>query len=114
MNLEVGMYCYGKANRRLGIGKIIEFRANNNAVIEYKNGYVLISIDNIVASYNLIDLIDLGDYVNGLVVTRICFDEETGEKYFNMYGSMSDWNNEDIKSIVTKEQFNSMKYEVGE
>mgnify|MGYP001625675142 FL=1 len=64
------------------------------------------------ASHSLIDLIELGDYVNGLAVTRICVDEETEKKHLNMYGSLSEWENEDIKSIVTKEQFNSVKYEV--
>ena len=61
---------------------------------------------------NLIDLIEVGDYVNGLVVTRICVDEETEKKYLNLYGSLSEWENEDIESIVTKEQFESVKYEV--
>lgn len=113
MNLEVGMYCYNKINRKSGIGKIVGFRENNNAIIKYVSDIVILSIGNIVASYKLIDLIELGDYVNGLVVTRICFDGETSEKYLNMYGSVSEWNNEDIKNIVTKEQFNSMKYVVG-
>lgn len=61
---------------------------------------------------NLIDLIEVGDYVNGYLVTRICVDGETNKKYFNLYGSISEWENEDIKSIVTKEQFDSVKYEV--
>ena len=69
--------------------------------------------ENIIkASYNLIDLIEVGDYVNNLVVTRICVDEETEKKYLNLYGSLSEWENEDIESIVTKEMFNSVKYEV--
>lgn len=63
-------------------------------------------------SYNPIDLIEVGDYVNGLLVTRICIDNETNKKYLNLYGSVSEWENEDIKSIVTKEQFESVKYEV--
>lgn len=61
---------------------------------------------------NPIDLIELGDYVNGLIVTRICVDEETEKKYLNLYGSLSEWENEDIESIVTKEMFESVKYEV--
>ena len=68
--------------------------------------------DNFKTSDNLIDLIEVGDYVNGYLVTRICVDEETNKKYFNLYGSISEWENEDIKSIVTKEQFESVKYEV--
>ena len=68
--------------------------------------------DIVKTSDNPIDLIELGDYVNGLAVTRISVDEETEKKHLNMYGSLSEWENEDIKSIVTKEQFNSVKYEV--
>ena len=82
--------------------------------IYYLNGdytWVDVSaVDNF--SDNLIDLIEVGDYVNNLVVTRICVDEETEKKYLNLYGSLSEWENEDIESIVTKEQFNSVKYEV--
>lgn len=119
MNLEVGMYCYDKIHRELGIGKIIEFRRNNNAVIKYKNGCVLTSIGNIIASHKLIDLIETGDIVEwkfGLTYLNEVFIDDNGEKcvftdaiqdYFNL-------KNDFIKSIVTKEQFNSMKYEVGE
>lgn len=82
--------------------------------IYYANGdytWVDVSaVDNF--SDDPIDLIELGDYVNNLVVTRICVDEETEKKYLNLYGSLSEWENENIKSIVTKEQFNSVKYEV--
>ena len=35
--LSVGMYCYNKTNRKLGIGKIIDFQSNNNVNIRYKN-----------------------------------------------------------------------------
>ena len=36
--------------------------------------------DIVKTSDNPIDLIELGDYVNGLAVTRICVDEETEKK----------------------------------
>ncbi len=65
------------------------------------------------ASYNIIDLIEVGDYVNGMQVSRICFDED-GERILNFYGSILELINEDIKSIVTKEQFSQMEYKVGE
>ena len=57
-------------------------------------------------SYNLIDLIEAGDYVNGVEVIEI----KNNKIYFNDYLEEP----ENIESIVTKEQFNSMKYEVGE
>ena len=82
--------------------------------IYYANGdYTWADISAVVNfSDKLIDLIEVGDYVNGLVVTRICVDEETEKKYLNLYGSLSEWENEGIGSIVTKEMFDSVKYEV--
>ena len=65
--------------------------------------------DIIKASYNIIDLIEVGDYVNGWKVlywtdgTKIIDD-----------GYTTDLNKVDIKSIVTKEQFEQMSYKVGE
>lgn len=121
MNLEIGMYCYDKSNRKSGIGKIIEFRKNNNAVIEYKSGVVLISIGNIVARHKPIDLIEPGDYVNGYKVLEVT------EQYIKLNNPKSNYDcieferifknkysNINIFDIVTKEQFNSIKYEVGE
>ena len=69
--------------------------------------------ENIIkASDNLIDLIEVGDYVNGLLVTRIYFDEEANKKYLNLYGSVSEWEEEDIKTILTKEQYENNCYKV--
>ena len=67
------------------------------------------------SSPNIIDLIEVGDYVNGSYIysiveenkntgqPRVLFTEEDG-----VLGSG------DIKSIVTKEAFESMEYKIGE
>lgn len=65
------------------------------------------------ASYNIIDLVQVGDYVNGYKVTRISF-YETGERILNTTDGYLELMDEDIKSIVTKEQFEQMQYKVGE
>ena len=79
-----------------------------------------IGTENVVLkhSFNIIDLIEEGDYVNGYKVLdidfkneMICllmpFDEENKSKY-NIV-----WNTKYfIKSIVTKEQFKAREYEV--
>ena len=44
MKLEVGMYCYNKTNRKMGIGQIISFQSNNNVNIRYKNDIELVSM----------------------------------------------------------------------
>jgi hypothetical protein len=66
------------------------------------------------SSPNIIDLIEVGDYVNGLKV------DEIDEKGIYNYNSYDGWRiniascNEEIKSIVTKEAFESMEYMIGE
>lgn len=114
MKLEVGMYCYNKTNRKLGLGKIISFQSNNNVNIKYKNDIELVSIGNVIASFNIIDLIEEGDYING---HRVIFVNDTftyasvnvetsGEATCEIIPK----NN--IKTIVTKEQFEHESYKV--
>lgn len=77
--------------------------------IYYLNGdytWVDVSaVDNF--SDNPIDLIEIGDYVNGYRVTYV---------YPNLIKvdstDIGEIHPHDIKSIITKEQFNSVKYEV--
>ena len=107
--LEVGMYCYNKTNRKMGIGKIISFQSNNNINVKYKNDIELVSIGNLEASHNIIDLIEVGDYVNGNEIYKISWDSlglilETTD-YFKL-------REKDIKSIVTSQQFESLEYKV--
>jgi len=66
-------------------------------------------------SPNIIDLIEVGDYVNGYMVENIdaglngdIIEIATGTNYFQSPSLY----NEDIKSIVTKEQFESMEYKI--
>lgn len=91
--------------------------------------YALSDNDVIKASYNIIDLIEVGDYVNGEKVIRIyekgeCYD---GSNYGLITKTIETENDNyetiphdhlyvgySIKSIVTKEQFKSMEYRLGE
>ena len=84
------------------------------------------------SSFNPIDLIEVGDYVNGYKVLEICTgnfelnnplnvkalklefikeDINPNIPFFKRYNFIT---NSEIKSIVTKEQFDSMKYVVGD
>ena len=64
-------------------------------------------------SYNIIDLIEVGDYVNGLKVIDILENDiYISDYYAESYIGVVKV--KDIKSIVTKEQFESMEYKVGE
>ena len=67
--------------------------------------------ENIIkASDNIIDLIEIGDYVNGLPVVHNA-KKNGGNIVIVINGNA--YNEENIKSIVTKEMFDSVKYEVG-
>lgn len=128
MKLEEGMYVRFKDKRgshyirkitsvnteypgKLYAGIYIDKTANNC------NG---VSLKNIInASHRLIDLIDKGDYVNGYKVLWVYNTEiaKSGPLYVvidNHDDGESRIVEEDIKDIVTKEQFNSMKYVVKE
>ena len=113
MKLEVGMYVRTK-NR--GIAKFRGWNAydeNKVAIHTHNEGDVEITpvIDKstiIKASHNIIDLIEVGDYVNGERVVEI---EKDGWLSF----SADTFNKCNfVDSVVTKEQFESMSYKVGE
>lgn len=115
MKLEVGMYAYSKHSRDYGIGKIVKIHTNGfthqEVEIQYKDVKISTRYDYVIASHNIIDLIEIGDYVNGLLVIDKYYD------YANKEWRLNDRNGlicteKDIKSIVTKEQFESMQYEV--
>ena len=61
-------------------------------------------------SSNIIDLIEPGDYVNGKYVQEVK-QYKDGKSILAFIGIID---NEDIKSIVTKEQFKSVEYKVGD
>lgn len=69
-------------------------------------------------SFNIIDLIEVGDYVNGQKIYDIEKAENmvTKEKCVlinKLNLGATPWYEGQIKSIVTKEQFKSMEYKVG-
>lgn len=118
MELKEGMYARYRHLSNTKISKI--FR------IDESDEDVFVALDNddgtlesfiIKASYNLIDLIEVGDYVNGLRINSITEvdDNHDVRLVWNLTTYGDDdiaFSNEEIKSIVTKEQFESVKYEV--
>ena len=83
----------------------------DNTILTENNGSIFqgeYGKDEIIKhSYNIIDLIEVGDYVNGFYVINKPFNQR-------IHTEFDDFFEEDIKSIVTKEQFSQMEYKVGE
>ena len=75
-------------------------------------------LDNIIkSSPNIIDLIEVGDYVNGHRIEEISINKYDVKVLY--YEIPSDYGYKEklakqIKSIVTKEQFENMEYKVGD
>ena len=117
--MKVGDYGYVKGiSRDYGIGKITQlnsgYSSNDGELIDIQFKHFKHSIPkkNVISSPNIIDLIEVGDYVNGCLVSEIkdkwlilnYADIETYEQL--------ERKNENIKTIVTKEQFSQMEYKV--
>ena len=71
---------------------------------------LLFDENEIKSSPNIIDLIEAGDYVNGERVINII----KKYKYLEVSDEEIIIDEEDIKSIVTKEMFESIEYKVGD
>lgn len=126
MKLEVGMYCYNKTNRKLGIGKIIDFQRNNNVNIRYKNDIELVSIGNVIASFNIIDILEVGDIIKLFMEDDI--DEEDTNIFeliainyndneigvFNSDFQIEFFPIENLREILTHEQMEQRAYKVEE
>ena len=122
MKLEVGMY----VRTEYGIAKIVDIDRQTCSIYVDKCLQPIddtrIAYEFIIGepSFNLIELIEKDDYVNGLKVSIVgktylgrkdkaiycdyCINPNTG-KWIMIY-------DDEIKSIVTKEQFESMSYKV--
>ena len=93
--------------KEFGINKVKWFD-NEEPILE--NGFTALQSSGYKSSPNIIDLIEVGDYVNGLKVQEVNNEiKGFGTIVFDKDNSiMEDY----IYSIVTKEQFKNMEYEV--
>lgn len=111
---------------KYGIGKIIETRiflekeeikldSNTGKIIQVSdNSHWNYKEDIIKSSPNIIDLIEVGDFVNyeqingGYVLNK---KEDSIDTWAILPNSLK---NEDIKSVITREQMKSLEYKIGE
>jgi hypothetical protein len=123
MELKVGMYVrlvndvedIVVINKIANVFETTILTENNGSI--YQGEYTK---ENVVkASYNIIDILEVGDYVNRYPVTAIL---SSNNKVYEIQVKRPNnrtgvWierirKNEDIKSIVTKEQFENMEYKI--
>ena len=111
MKLEVGMYVRLQndaeniviINRIANVFETTILTENDGSI--YQGEYTKENV--IKASYNIIDLIEVGDYVNGFPVIH-------KENDILKCGLLVQFKENEIKSIVTKEQFEQMEYRLGD
>ena len=112
--LEVGMYVRTKEGL---LWKPKKIEIDEDGCYLFDDYYYFEPEQIYKSSHNIIDLIEEGDYVNGYKVTKVNKDRFfTNEQDYYAGG----WGNKiygkdfktDIKSIVTKEQFKSVEFEV--
>ena len=86
------------------IGKVIDIKENPSRIVYSEYGEIGLISDIVKHSKQLIDLIEEGDYVNGELIT---------DKWDTRVSSIrSNFSEEDIKTILTKEQMEANQYVV--
>lgn len=129
MKLEIGKFIrtpYGirkivNITKDDGYGKpkvrVIELDRHLNT--PYKFDYIFYTDENVIkkckTSYNIIDILEVGDYVNGYPIYEIVeYEDDTRAIVIANDNKSIIWEKQDIKSVVTKEQFENMEYRIGE
>ena len=119
--IKVGEYV------RLDDGTIGKYQINKNwiNVVETNDKYIGFDIEKEIVnhSFNIIDLIEANDYVNGRKVQQVFTDPFTKKKRLLIEGTEVNWQGDmssiyceadEIKSIVTHQQFKSIEYTIHE
>ena len=87
------------------IGKVIDIKENPSRIVYSEYGEIGLISDIAKHSKQLIDLIECGDYVNGELIT---------DKWVTRISSTkSNFSEEDIKTILTKESYMANCYKIG-
>lgn len=108
MKIELGMYVRTK---RGFITKVTGLDTDRKKIqYDIHNRFELFESEVINASYNIKDLIQGKDYVNGCLV----FEDFYGDLRIKTKRGIKRIKDIDIIDIVTKEQFKQMSYKVGE
>ncbi len=111
--IKVGEYVRTDCGTIIKVKKIEKDEETKD--IWYYEGFCLGAWKSRVVKHspNIIDLIEVGDYVNGYKVRATYLE---GERQYIKFEKLNDIRmyEKDIDSIVTHEQYNSIKYVIGE
>lgn len=119
MKLEIGMY----VRTKYGIAKYIKDLVTRETIYRLIDKKIVCDnvedwedclLDNEIskASHNIIDLIEVGDYVNGKLVVDKWEEPDWYGYFIKLEGEKTIPTIRKIESVVTKEQFESMSYKI--
>ena len=110
MKLEVGQFA------RLKSGYIVKVLNVKDDWIETDTKFITRTFpkDFVKASYNIIDILEVGDYVNGSPICSFKTDEKDRIWIYTDSNYKCGYLENEIKTIVTHEQMEQMAYKVGE
>ena len=114
--IKVGWYVRTKDYGIQKITAIDEFAMEDGVLYfatETNPNYLDFSYEDVIGepSPNIIDLIEVGDYVNGKKVIFVCYTEQGSSGKF-VETEDGYWFETDIKTIVTKECFERCEYKI--
>lgn len=114
LNLRENMYIRTKDGI---IDKILKLNKSYVKGVSQKDELYAYDIDNIVkASYNIIDILEEGDYVNGHRVDKVVIGPKCSYALLEEVGyyvdTQKDIDDYEIKSVVTSQQFESLEYKI--
>lgn len=105
MNLEIGEYVRTEIGT---IGKVVRINEIYFTIENNRGEIDVLYEGNQKHSKNIIDLIEVGDYVNGKEIHEI---DENRKRLYSY--EKDDYNiilNRDIQRVVTKQQFSNIEY----
>ena len=121
MDIKVGEYIRTKSGYFAKVKNIIckgyPIKSLERYIICDAEDGTILNPEELKHSFNLIDLIEVGDYVNGYRILNIVNLANSDKKVFTICKSdFKDicrvWGEEDIETILTHEQYNANCYKV--
>lgn len=109
-NIEVGDYIRDCDGFIVKVNEIQDYKEDDDIWYEentLKGTWKSMAVNH---SKNIIDLIEVGDYVNGKLIHHTDIGKNYAYVYYGNGKTVTDYQ---IKSIVTKEQFEAIEYKIG-